>query len=126
MSRPLELRSEMKLDGSMRLEGPIIMQMSGPSIRYDGTFVSPELYDQVQLGKTSRLWAVTVLGEPDRQAELPDGSELLVWSYSLDSVEGKMVDFLSFGGKSDEEKRPATLTTVIRFVDGMAFEKWRG
>ena len=123
-SGPLELKSDMKLEGSFKLEGPVTIQMSGPEIQYDGTFVSEELFNRIELGRTSRLWVVTVLGDPDRSAVLADGSEVLVWSYSLSAIAGQMVEVLKFG--EDEKQRPATLTTVVRFVDGVVEEKWRG
>jgi hypothetical protein len=123
-SRPLELQSDMSFDGAVRLEGPITIQMSGPETRYSGTFVSKDLFNEIEVGKSTRLWVVTVLGEPDRRSELQDGSELLVWAYRVGAIAGQMVDVIDIGG--NEGKQPATLTTVVRFVDGIVKEKWRG
>ncbi len=127
-SKPMELRSDMsmKLDGAIRLEGPIVIQMSAPETRYEGTFVSKELFDEIEVGATSRLWVVTVLGEPDRKTEMADGSELLVWGFKVGAIVGQMVNVLGIGGGGKDESRPATLTTVVRFKDGVAEAKWRG
>lgn len=112
------------VQGSVQVEGPILVQMQGPSIRYEGTFVSEDIFEAIEPNKTSMAWVLAVLGEPDRRATLDDGSELLVWAYRLAAVEGSIVDVFTIG--DGDKKAPANVTTVLRAANGIVLEKWRG
>lgn len=122
----IDTSQPMRMEGSMRLDGPITiqMQMQGPSVRYEGTFVSEDLYKSVKVDETSEQWLLAALGEPDRRVQLASGGNLLVWAYRLAAVEGSFVNVVDFGGK--EDKAPAHVTTIIRVDGGVVQEKWRG
>lgn len=119
-SKPLRMEAAMKLDGPITIQ----MQMQGPSVRYDGTFVSEDMFKAIVIDKTSEEWILAALGEPDRRVELRDGGSLLVWAYRLAAVEGSFVNVMDLGGKDD--KQPSNLTTVLRLEGGVVKEKWRG
>lgn len=110
------------MEATLDLKGPIQMQIQGPVVRYEGTFVSEALFDEVVEGETSRSWALAAFGEPDRQSDLEDGSALLVWSYRLTAVEGSGLNIVDFGG----ENQPAQVTTILHVADGVVIHKWRG
>jgi len=122
----IDTSQPMRMEGSMRLDGPITiqMQMQGPSVRYDGTFVSEDLFKTIKVDETSEQWLIAALGEPDRRVDLSSGGSLLVWAYRLAAVEGSFVNVVDFGSK--EDKAPAHVTTIIRVDGGVVKEKWRG
>lgn len=119
-SKPMRLETTFKLDGPIQMQ----MQMMAPSMRYDGTFVSEPLFDQVKVGTTTRDWLVAAFGEPDRTSTLPDNSEYLVWAYRLAAVKGEGINVLSVDTKKSNE--PAQVTTIVHVVNGIVREKWRG
>ena len=119
-SQPLKMEAALRLDGPVTIQ----MQMQGPSVRYDGTFVSEDLYKAIEVDKTSEEWLLAALGEPDRKLELRDGGALLVWAYRLAAVEGSFVNVMDLGG--DDERKPSNMTTMVRLEGGVVREKWRG
>lgn len=112
----------LRMEAAFELKGPIMMQIQGPVVRYEGTFVSEALFDQVVESETSRSWVLAAFGEPDRRSPLEDGSELLVWSYRLSAVEGSGLNIVDFGG----ENRPEQVTTILHVANGVVIHKWRG
>ncbi len=120
------LRGEMKgdLNGSMRIDGPIQMsvQMRGPTIRYEGVYISDSLLDRVDTGKTRTDWVLAVLGEPTSRTPLDDGSEIWKWAYR--PVEQEVSIISVFGNSKDE---PALQPTIafIHVREGIVVEKWR-
>lgn len=112
----------LRMEATLDLKGPIQMQIQGPVVRYEGTFVSEGLFGEVMEGETSESWALAAFGEPDRRSELEDGSALLVWSYRLMEVEGSGLNIVDFGG----ENQPAQVTTILHVADGVVIHKWRG
>jgi hypothetical protein len=124
-SKPLKLESEMKLDGSLRLDGPveITMNMTGPSVKYTGTYVSEKLLERVRLNSTRADWLVAVFGAPDVQAKLDDGTEIWRWSYLPLEQQGAIVDVFAGGGKDEPAVKQSV--TVIQLRDGVVIDKWR-
>ena len=112
----------LRMEATLDLKGPITMQVQGPSVRYEGTYVSDALFDLVKEGETSESWIIAAFGEPDRASELEDGSALLVWEYNLTEVEGSGLNIVDFGG----EKHPAKITTMVQIRAGVVLHKWRG
>lgn len=112
----------LRMEATLDLKGPIQMQIQGPVVRYEGTFVSEALFDEVQVGETSESWARAAFGEPDRRSDLEDGSALLVWSYRLTEVEGSGLNIVDLGGES----QPAQVTTILHVAEGVVIHKWRG
>ncbi len=117
-----ETSEPLRMEAALDLKGPITIQVQGPSVRYEGTYVSEALFDVVKEGETSESWIIAAFGEPDRVSDLEDGTMLLVWEYNLTEVEGSGLNIVDFGG----EKHPAKLTTMVHVRDGVVLQKWRG
>ena len=112
----------LRMEAAFELKGPIQMQIQGPVVRYEGTFVSEALFGEIVEGETSESWALAAFGEPDRRSDLEDGSALLVWSYRLSEVEGSGLNIVDLGG----EPQPAQVTTILHIAGGVVIHKWRG
>jgi len=115
------------LNGSMRIDGPIEinMQMQGPSVTYTGVFVSESLLERVHIDSTTSDWLLAVFGEPTSRAALDDGTEIWKWAYLPLSQQGSFVTILSTGGGGKEEPTIQTATTFIQLRDGVVIDKWR-
>ena len=121
----MKLETKMELDGSFRLEGPveITMNMTGPSVKYTGTYVSEKLLERVRLNSTRADWVVAVFGTPDVLSKLDDGTEIWRWSYLPLEQQGAIVDVFSTGGKDEPAVKQSV--TVIQMRDGVVIDKWR-
>lgn len=133
----MKMQGDMRLQGDMamdmngrletvlRLDGPLQMtvQMQGPTVRYEGTFISDDLLERVRVDRTTDDWLIAVLGEPDVRAKLRDGTEIWRWTYKPVVQQVDMIEI--FGG---EEKDPklASRTVFIHLRDGVVIEKWKG
>lgn len=124
-SEPLRLDGSLKLDGSMAvsLEGPIEMKLQGPVLEYEGTFISAELYEAVELDRTQMEWVLAAFGEPDDERALGP-SELWVWRYRAAAVQGSPVKIMSLG--TGEDAAPASMTVILEITNGIVTRKWRG
>lgn len=113
------------LSGAFKLEGPIQiqMQLQGPTVKYDGVYVSDKLLDRVEVGKTRPDWLIAVLGEPTGKAPLDDGSEIWKWSYR--PLEQEASVFSVFGGGSQNEPKLQPSTAFVRLNGRVVVEKWR-
>lgn len=118
-----------KLDGNlmttMKLDGPIQMQvqMQGPTVRYEGTYISDELLDYVKVGTATAEWLVAVLGEPDAKTPLSDGAAIWRWTYRPVEQQTSLVQVFS---SSEEEPKLATRSVFVTLRDGVVVEKWKG
>ncbi len=114
-----------KLDGAMtmKFEGPIVMQMQGPTVHYEGTFVSKELAERIEVNRTRTDWLLAVIGEPNAAAALDDGTEIWKWSYRPTEQTSSVVSV--FGGGSKDEPRLQPVTTYVRLRNGVVIERWR-
>lgn len=113
------------LSGAIRLEGPIQIQaqIQGPTIKYEGTYISDELLDEVLLSKTTGDWILAVLGEPDVKSPLRDGTEIWRWTYR--PVE-QQVSIVEIWGSTDKDPKLATRTVFIQLKDDQVIRKWKG
>lgn len=131
MNRPLSMEGRMDgnlrgdLNGALKLEGPvqIQMQVQGPTIRYEGTYISDELIDEVDIGDTTDDWVLAVFGEPTARADLRDGTTIWRWTYRPLVQEASVIEIFS-----GDEKDPklATRTVFIQFRETLAIRKWKG
>ncbi|MBL8745185.1 MAG: hypothetical protein JNK58_02390 [Phycisphaerae bacterium] len=99
------------------------VQVQGPTVRYEGTYISDELLERVVIGKATDEWVVAVFGEPDAQSKLRDGSQIWRWTYR--PVEQKVSLVEVFGG-SEKEPKFSTRSVFIMLRDGVVVEKWKG
>lgn len=116
----------MKLESTFRLDGPITlnMQMNGPSMEYEGTFISEELFKAIELKETSAEWVLAAFGEPDRKGQTVQGGDLWVWQYRAATVQGSPVKIMNIG--DDDNQTPPSMTVVLEIVNGVVLRKWRG
>ncbi len=125
----MKLSGDMKLDGDMKaglsVEGPIqiSMQLQGPTIKYEGTYISDELFEIVKNGKTTSDWILAVFGEPTAEAMLQDGTAIWRWTYKPTMQEAAVIEVFA-----DEKKQPklATRTVFVQLKEGVVIEKWKG
>lgn len=119
----MALDGNMDLAGSMRLEGPVQIQLSGPSVTYSGTYVSEALFARVKANVTRDEWILAVLGEPDFRSRLSDGSEIWRWSYQPVAQQGAPLAMWTSGGEQEPSIRQST--TFLHLRDGVVVEAWR-
>jgi hypothetical protein len=121
----LETKMDGELATSLRLDGPIQMhvQMQGPTLRYEGTYISDELLEHVEIGKATDEWIVAVFGEPDAQSTLKDGSEIWRWTYRPVEQQASMVEMFS---SSEKEPKLATRSVFVMLRHGVVVQKWKG
>ncbi len=124
---PMRIESSMRgeLATTLKLEGPIQMQiqMQGSTIRYEGTYISDELLERVQIGKATDEWLLAVLGKPDAEATLKDGSQIWRWTYRPVEQQASMVEMFS---SSEKEPKLATRSVFVMLRAGVVQEKWKG
>lgn len=110
---------------TVRLAEPIQlqMQMQGPTIRYEGTYISDELVERIQVGKTTDDWIVAVLGEPTAKAELRDGTEVWRWVYRPVTQEASVIEVFA---KDEKEPKLATRVVFVQLRGGVVIDKWKG
>ena len=132
---PIETHIDADMHGTMELGGqmamnvgldklpPIVMQLRGPTVRYEGTYVSEELFERVHVGQTREDWLVAVVGKADVEANLEDGTVIWRWTYKPVEQEAAVVSLLS---TSKDEPRLRPVTTFVRLLRGVVVEKWRG
>ncbi|MDX2115843.1 MAG: hypothetical protein SFZ24_09545 [Planctomycetota bacterium] len=115
--------TRMIMDGTMRLEGPIQMQTSftGPSVSYNGTYISDALLERVEPGTTRADWILAVFGEPDQRAMLTDGTEIWKWTYRPSSQELSMV---SLFGNSEDKPASAARNVFVHLAENTVLEAW--
>lgn len=129
--KPITMNGNMtgRLDGqvqtAIKLEGPVQMQvqLQGPTIHYEGTYISDELVEEVQTGKTTDDWVLAVFGEPTAKADLRDGTTIWRWTYKPTEQQASVVDLFSSDPKEPEL---AARTVFIQFRDSVAIRKWKG
>lgn len=120
------MKGELKGDvaGTFKLDGPvqIQMQMQGPTVKYEGTFISEKLLDRVKVGETRSDWLVAVLGEPNFKTALTNGDEIWRWTYRPMEQTSSV---LSVFGSSKDEPTLQPSTSFIRISGLTVVEKWR-
>lgn len=123
----MKLETDMRGDlaTTLKLDGPIQMslQMQGPTIRYEGTYISDELLGHVEVGKTTGEWVLAVFGKPDAQTALKDGTEIWRWVYHPVEQQVSMVEMFS---SSEKEPKLAAHSVFVMLRAGVVVEKWKG
>jgi hypothetical protein len=122
-----------RLDGTLKgevattikLEGPIElkMQMQGPTVRYEGTYISDELFEYIKVGEATDEWVTAVFGAADAKTELQDGTEIWRWTYRPVEQQSSMVEVFS---ESEKEPKLATRSVFVRLRARLVIEKWKG
>lgn len=124
----------MALDGSLKgdlattikLDGPIVlqmqMQMQGPTVKYEGTYISDDLFAYVKVGEATDEWLTAVLGEPDAKSILQDATEIWRWTYRPVEQQSSMVEVFS---ESEKEPKLATRSVFVRIRARLVIEKWK-
>ncbi len=124
---PVRLESSLKGDlaTTIKLEGPIQFQaqLQGPTIKYEGTYISDELLEQVEVSKTTSDWILAVFGKADAESPLKDGTEIWRWTYRPVEQQASMVELWT---KTEKEPKLATRGVFIQFRDGVVVRKWKG
>lgn len=123
-----EMKGELKgdLTATLNMTEPLTiqMQMQGPTVKYEGTYISDELVDRIKVDKTTEDWILAVLGEPTAKADLRDGTVIWRWTYRPTVQESAIVEV--FGSKDDKDPKLATSTTFVQFRNGIVIDKWKG
>ncbi len=104
------------------LAGPIEVKAALQSVTYEGTFVSEQLFTEVDIGDTTEAYLIALLGEADRRTDLGDGRTLLLYRYWPTEQSAPLVSLLGTGGELD----PQFVTTAFEIEGGMVVEKIRG
>jgi len=129
MNGNLSGRLETRLDGqvatTVKIEGPmqIQLQMQGPTVRYEGTYISDELLERIEEGRTTDDWVIAVFGEPTARATLRNGTEIWRWIYRPTVQESAIFEVFS---KSEKEPKLATHSVFVQIADGIVAKKWKG
>jgi hypothetical protein len=105
------------------LSGPITINLQGPSVEYQGTYVSEALMERIHLGNTTAEWLLAVIGEPEFRTPMSDGTEIWKWVYRPASAQSPLVSLL---GQDDQRPSPQPITAYVRLQDGIVIDKWRG
>lgn len=119
----MSMDGTMTFDGAMRIEGPIQIQMSGPSITYAGTYVSEGMFEQIKVGATRGEWLIAVLGEPTARSVLSDGSELWRWTYQPVSQQGSLLTVWETGGEAEPDVKQSI--AIVELRDDVVTAAWR-
>lgn len=118
MSMKGDVATTLKMDGPMQIQ----MLMQGPTVKYEGVYISERLLERVKVDETGTDWLLAVFGEPTDKAPLRDGSEIWKWSYRPLEQTASVVSV--FGG-SKEEPALQPSTSFVRVQNGVVVEKWR-
>ncbi len=114
-----QLATTVKVEGPLQLQ----MQIQGPTIKYEGTNISDELFGIIKVGVTADDWLLAVFGEPDARSTLRDGSEIWRWTYRPIEQQGSMVQVFN---KTEKEPQLATRNVFLQLRAKVVVEKWKG
>jgi hypothetical protein len=124
---------QLKLDGNVngqittaiKLEGPVQLQMQvqGPIVKYEGTYISDDLFGQIQVSKATDDWILAVLGEPDARSTLRNGTEIWRWTYRPTEQQASIVELWT---KTEKEPKLAARSVFLQIKSGVVIEKWKG
>lgn len=127
IENPMTMNGNLKgeLVTTVRLAEPIQLQMQlqGPTIRYEGTYISDELVERIQVGKTTDDWILAVLGEPTGRSKLRDGTEIWQWIYRPVVQEASVVEVFA---KDEKEPKLATRIVFVQIRGTVVIDKWKG
>lgn len=109
-----EMNMRVGMTSPIRIEGPMIV--------YEGSYISDELFERIEPGKTTEDWVIALLGEPTSRFTLDDGSEVWKWVYR---EQGYNTSILKLTGDEESPTLPQVLT-FVRMDGNTVIEKWRG
>lgn len=139
LARPIELAGPIRLEQlqiggtvpiviqsgvPIQLPGPVTIQVQGPSVEYEGTYVSEALMERILVGQTTGEWVLAVVGPPQTKTPMSDGTEIWKWVYRPTGTTAPLLPVL---GEGDREKpHPQPITAFVRIKEGVVVDKWRG
>jgi len=103
----------MRLDGPVRLEGPMMV--------FEGYYISDDLYERVK-PNDAMDWVTALWGEPTTKSALADGTEVWKWVYREQGFNSSIVQMTK---SKDAPTLPQALT-FLRVRDNVVIDKWRG
>lgn len=114
-AREMGMKMEMQMSGEL--------QMKGPSVVFEGMYISDALYERVTPGDTTDRMVTALFGPPAHTYPLADGTVIWKWIYREHGFDTTMFTVV---GKGDENSpsQPQQIT-FVRFRNGIAVEKWR-
>jgi hypothetical protein len=124
-TQPVTLNAALGMDKGVRADvgASITVTVEGLVVPYEGTFITEPLVGQINDGD-SQEYVAALLGKPDFEATLGDGSVIWRWKYRP-VAQGSPV-FSLFGGGDSKEPSPDHITVFTIFRDGKLTRKWRG
>ncbi len=114
----LALLSPCGLVGLLAMGGCFSAQSSKT---HTGAMVGKETLKKVELGKTTKQWLITVLGEPTASSETPDGAEILKYE-SVEEVSNNTDT--SFLGRATETIKTRR-THYFEIREGIVQRYWQ-
>ena len=105
------------------VDKPISVKIEGLAIEFEGTFVTPELFAQIK-PEQSQEYVAAIVGPPDHEAILGDGTTVWRWKYQPRSQQIPLFNLLS--REDNKEPRPDHITTIVVFRDKKVLTTWRG
>lgn len=106
---------------SMVLGGCII---ANSNRSFTGTSISNQTLKRVKLGKTTRQWLLSVLGEPTSATESPDGVEILKYDGVTESRDSISVTFF-FPLVNVTETKKISEAHYFEIKDGIVQAHWK-
>lgn len=127
-SKPIALQvaasQPVQLNGQVSLDKPITVNIEGLVVPYEGTFIPEPLIGQINENDSTE-YVAAILGKPDFETQLGDGTLVWRWKYRPTAQQGSLFSVFGGSGKSDEP-RPDHVTTIAIFKDNKLTKKWRG
>lgn len=86
-----------------------------------GEYVSRSAFEQIEIGQSTQLVVLGLLGEPTSKAEGEGGREVWRWAYNTRKLSDSAV-FLLWNFENSREQRGVT---YVEFNGGVVTSKWR-
>ena len=106
------------------------MRVSGGTVKYEGTYISGDLLEMVQVNHTTGDWLLAVFGQPTDRSTLDDGSEIWRWVYRPVEQEQipQVVQVTALGvGEKDKPKMSAVYQIAfVQLRNNKVVSKGRG
>jgi hypothetical protein len=110
----------------LKVDQPIEVRIQGLAIEYDGTFITPTVFNMVEDGSSAE-YARAIYGNPDYETKLSDGSIVWRYHYRPKSQQGSVLSVLGGGDKNTKDApNPEHVTTLVFIRDDKVSGKWRG
>ncbi|OHB65972.1 MAG: hypothetical protein A2Y77_09320 [Planctomycetes bacterium RBG_13_62_9] len=86
-----------------------------------GPVVKSSTLRQIKVGETNKEWLLAVLGEPTRESQLSDGTELMTYEYTK-KTDSDLDVFIFFDTNDRREERTVY---VFELRDGVVTKYWK-